>query len=80
MNLSTGFTFDAAHQIHRPPIRLTKAEIVRGGHAFDVEFALTWSCYEPTADGRPCGRCDSCLLRREGFAETGLPHPLPYAA
>jgi 7-cyano-7-deazaguanine synthase len=62
-------------RIHTPLIHLTKAEIIRRGTALGVDFALTWSCYEPRPDGRPCGLCDSCLLRRKGFTEAGLPDP-----
>ena len=65
-------------KIHTPLIRMTKAEIIKRGRAFGVDLSLTWSCYEPTPDGRPCGRCDSCLLRKKGFAEAGLADPLPY--
>jgi len=67
-------------RIHAPLIRMTKAEIILTGHALGVDFSLTWSCYEPTADGRPCGLCDSCTLRKKGFAEAGLTDPLCYAA
>ena len=67
-------------RIHAPLIRMTKAEIIRTGHALGVDFSLPWSCYEPTADGRPCGLCDSCTLRKKGFAEAGLTDPLCYAA
>jgi Queuosine biosynthesis protein QueC len=59
---------------------MTKAEIIRTGHALGVDFSLTWSCYEPTADGRPGGLCDSCTLRKKGFAEAGLTDPLCYGA
>jgi len=65
-------------RIHAPLIRLTKAEIIRTGHALGVDFSLTWSCYEPTADGRACGLCDSCTLRKKGFAEAGFTDPLCY--
>jgi 7-cyano-7-deazaguanine synthase len=65
--------------IHTPLIRMTKAEIIRTGHALGVDFSLTWSCYEPTPDGRACGLCDSCALRKKGFTEAGLTDPLPYA-
>ena len=65
--------------IHTPLIRMTKAEIVRRGAALGVDFGLTWSCYEPEPDGRACGLCDSCLLRRKGFAEAGLADPVPAA-
>jgi 7-cyano-7-deazaguanine synthase len=66
-------------RIHTPLIRLTKAEIIRRGAALGVDFGLTWSCYEPQPDGRACGLCDSCLLRRKGFSEAGLPDPVPTA-
>jgi 7-cyano-7-deazaguanine synthase len=65
--------------IHTPLIRLTKAQIVRRGTELGVDFGLTWSCYEPQPDGRACGLCDSCLLRRKGFAEAGLRDPVPAA-
>jgi 7-cyano-7-deazaguanine synthase len=66
-------------RIHAPLIRLTKGEIVARGHALGVDFSLTWSCYEPAPDGRACGACDSCVLRKKGFAEAGLPDPVPVA-
>ncbi len=66
-------------RIHTPLIRMTKAEIIRAGHALGVDFSLTWSCYEPTSDGRACGRCDSCALRKKGFVEAGSTDPLLYA-
>ncbi len=65
-------------RIHTPLIRLTKSEIVKLGAALGVDFRLTHSCYDPGPDGRPCGECDSCLLRRKGFAEAGVPDPLEY--
>lgn len=80
-NLATkaGVEGTSRFTIHTPLIRLTKAEIVRRGQALGVDFALTWSCYEPEPDGRACGCCDSCLLRKKGFAEAGLEDPLPTA-
>jgi len=63
-------------RIHTPLISLTKGQIVRRGAELGVDFALTWSCYEPQPDGRACGLCDSCLLRRKGFAEAGLSDPV----
>jgi 7-cyano-7-deazaguanine synthase len=66
-------------KIHTPLIRMTKAEIISKGHALGLDFSLTWSCYEPTPDGKACGLCDSCLLRKKGFAEAGLTDPLPSA-
>jgi 7-cyano-7-deazaguanine synthase len=62
--------------IHTPLIRMTKAEIVQRGTELGVDFSLTWSCYEPQPDGHACGLCDSCLLRRKGFAEAGLRDPV----
>ncbi len=61
--------------IHTPLIHLTKAQIIQHGAALGVDFALTWSCYDPTPDGRPCGACDSCILRENGFADAGIPDP-----
>ena len=66
--------------IHAPLIRMTKSEIVRTAVALGVPLEATWSCYEPSADGAACGRCDSCLLRRRGFADAGLVDPLRYAS
>ena len=81
-NLATkaGVEGKSRFKIHTPLIRLTKAEIIKKGHALGVDFGLTWSCYEPAPDGRACALCDSCLLRKKGFAEAGLIDPLPYAA
>jgi 7-cyano-7-deazaguanine synthase len=62
--------------IHTPLIRLTKAEIVRRGHELGVDFGLTWSCYDPRPDGRPCGTCDACILRAKGFDEASVSDPL----
>ncbi len=80
-NLATkaGVERKSKFKIHTPLIRMTKAEIIRTGHTLDVDFAATWSCYEPAPDGRACGLCDSCLLRKKGFTEAGLSDPLPYA-
>jgi 7-cyano-7-deazaguanine synthase len=63
-------------RIWAPLQQLTKAGIVRLGHELGVDFAITHSCYDPGADGRPCQRCDSCQLRARGFAEAGMPDPL----
>jgi 7-cyano-7-deazaguanine synthase len=64
--------------IHAPLVDLTKGEIVRRGHALGLDYALTWSCYDPQG-GAACGRCDSCVHRRRGFLEAGLPDPTRYA-
>jgi 7-cyano-7-deazaguanine synthase len=65
--------------IHAPLIRMSKAEIIRTGTKLGVDYAITHSCYDP-AGTLACGRCDSCLLRKKGFAEAGLPDPTRYAA
>ena len=77
-NLATraGVEGKARLSIHTPLIHLTKAEIIRRGLDLGVDYALTSSCYDPGPDGRPCGQCDSCLLRQKGFAEAGVPDPL----
>ena len=62
-------------RVHAPLLQMTKAQIVREGVRLGVDFALTWSCYDPTPAGPPCGRCDACVLRREGFAGAGVPDP-----
>lgn len=63
-------------KVHTPLLRLSKAGIVRLGKKLGVDFSLTHSCYDPKKGGRPCGRCDSCLLRAKGFHEAGVPDPL----
>ena len=65
-----------AFTVHAPLITLSKADIIRRGLALGVDYGLTHSCYDPLPDGRPCRRCDSCVLRAKGFAEAGLPDPL----
>jgi len=65
--------------IHGPLIHLSKAETIRLAGRLGVDLALTHSCYDPTPDGLACGACDSCRLRRKGFAEAGLPDPARYA-
>jgi 7-cyano-7-deazaguanine synthase len=62
-------------RIEAPLLHLTKAEIIERGRALGVDYALTHSCYDPGADGRACGTCDSCLLRARGFEELGLVDP-----
>jgi 7-cyano-7-deazaguanine synthase len=66
-------------RIHTPLIALTKAEIIRKGLEFGVDYGLTSSCYDPSPTGKPCGQCDSCMLRQKGFRENGLADPLQYA-
>ena len=59
-------------RIHTPLLDLTKAGIVKLGRELGLDFGLTFSCYDPGADGRACGQCDACLLRRKGFDEAGI--------
>jgi 7-cyano-7-deazaguanine synthase len=59
-----------------PLVHLTKADIIRRGLALGLDYGLTHSCYDPAPDGRPCRRCDSCMLRAAGFAEAGAIDPL----
>jgi 7-cyano-7-deazaguanine synthase len=66
--------------VHAPLIKLTKAQIIRQGIALGVDCSITHSCYDPSADGRACGTCDSCLLRKKGFAEAGVRDPTLYSA
>lgn len=66
----------ARFHVHTPLISLSKAEIIARGAALGLDYGLTHSCYDPLPGGRPCGRCDSCLLRARGFAEAGIPDPL----
>lgn len=68
----------AALKIHTPLITLSKAEIIRLGLSLGVDYSLTHSCYDPRPEGGPCGACDSCLLRRAGFAAAGVADPLIY--
>jgi 7-cyano-7-deazaguanine synthase len=66
-------------RIHAPLITMSKAEIIRKGMELGVDFSLTHSCYDPTADGLACGECDSCRIRLEGFRSAGLEDPISYA-
>jgi len=65
-------------RIHTPLITLTKAQIIRRGVELGLDYSVTHSCYDPDPAGRACGRCDSCLLRRKGFLEAGVPDPTSY--
>jgi 7-cyano-7-deazaguanine synthase len=66
--------------IHAPLIDLSKADIIRAGNRLGVDYGLTVSCYQADAEGRACGVCDSCRLRREGFAAAGVTDPTRYRA
>jgi 7-cyano-7-deazaguanine synthase len=78
-NLATKRAVEGAPiAIEAPLVRMSKAEIVRQGHALGVDFALTVSCYEADAEGRACGECDACRLRREGFRAARIADPTRY--
>ena len=78
-NLATKAGVEGARfKIHAPLSGMTKADIIREGTRLGVDYGMTHSCYDPDAQGRACGRCDSCLLRKKGFQEAGVPDPTPY--
>jgi 7-cyano-7-deazaguanine synthase len=75
-NLGTRAGVEGARfRVHTPLITLSKAEIIRRGLDLGLDYGLTHSCYDPL-DGRPCGRCDSCVLRTRGFRDAGVTDPL----
>jgi 7-cyano-7-deazaguanine synthase len=80
-NLATqaGVEGESRFRVHTPLITLSKAQIVARALELGVDLSLTWSCYEPEPDGRACGLCDSCLLRKKGFAEARIDDPVPSA-
>ncbi len=79
-NLATKAAVEGATlTLHTPIIDLTKADIIRRGSALGVDYALTVSCYQADQDGRACGVCDSCRLRKAGFASAGIADPTRYA-
>jgi 7-cyano-7-deazaguanine synthase len=65
-------------RVHAPLSGMTKADIIREGVRLGVDYGMTHSCYDPDAQGRACGRCDSCALRRRGFEQAGVPDPTRY--
>jgi 7-cyano-7-deazaguanine synthase len=79
-NLGTRGGIDGTNPItiRAPLLRMTKAEIIQQGLSFGVDYAGTVSCYDPTDDGKACGDCDACQLRRKGFADAGVPDPTRY--
>ncbi|MEX0938655.1 MAG: 7-cyano-7-deazaguanine synthase QueC [Pirellulales bacterium] len=79
-NLATkaGVEGSLRFRIHAPLIDLTKAEIIRRGMELGVDYGLTHSCYDPDPEGRACGRCDACQLRRTGFQDAGITDPIDY--
>jgi 7-cyano-7-deazaguanine synthase len=80
-NLATraGVEGRARLTIHAPLIDLTKGQIIELGRTLGVDYSMTTSCYDPTTDGRACGRCDACVLRRKGFEDAGMKDPVEYA-
>ena len=80
-NIATKAAVEGAgrFRVHAPLMHMKKSAIIRRGHALNVDYARTHSCYDPV-HGRACGRCDACILRARGFAEAGLPDPTRYAA
>jgi 7-cyano-7-deazaguanine synthase len=80
-NLATRAGVEGARfTVHTPLMSLDKAGIIRLGASLGVDYALTHSCYDPSAAGLACGACDSCQLRAKGFREAGVPDPTRYAA
>ncbi|WP_163782867.1 7-cyano-7-deazaguanine synthase QueC [Myxococcus vastator] len=78
-NLATKAGVEGARfTVHAPLSGLTKADIIREGVKLGVDYGLTHSCYDPDTQGRACGRCDSCVLRKKGFEEAGVPDPTRY--
>ena len=63
-------------QIRAPLLQLTKSQIIQRGAELGVDYAMTWSCYDPGSDGLPCSLCDSCRFRQKGFEEAGIDDPL----
>ncbi|MBW1705808.1 MAG: 7-cyano-7-deazaguanine synthase QueC [Deltaproteobacteria bacterium] len=63
-------------KIRTPLINMTKADIIREGIELGIDYGMTHSCYDPSPEGMPCGRCDSCLLRKKGFREAGITDPV----
>lgn len=71
-------TREGGFTVHAPLIELTKAQIIELGTKLGIDYGITHSCYDPSADGAACGRCDACQLRKKGFAEAGIPDPTRY--
>ena len=65
-------------QIHRPLVDMSKAQIIELGHSLGIDYKKTISCYQASNDGKACGKCESCELRRKGFSENGLPDETLY--
>ena len=67
------------YRVRAPLLELSKADIIRRGVDLGIDYGLTWSCYDPSPSGLACGSCDSCILRRRGFAEAGFEDPIASA-
>jgi 7-cyano-7-deazaguanine synthase len=79
-NLATKVTVSGKQKIiiQVPLIKMSKAQIIQKGIELGVDYSLTHSCYDPTSQGRACGKCDACLLRLKGFRDAGMKDPIPY--
>ncbi len=79
-NLATkaGVEGQGQFRIHTPLIHLTKVKILQLGQTLGIDYRLTLSCYDPDSEGRSCGHCDSCLIRKDGFQAAGMLDPTPY--
>jgi 7-cyano-7-deazaguanine synthase len=78
-NIGTRMGAQGVHiTIHAPLINLTKADIIKRGTDLGIDYSLTHSCYDPSPEGQACGRCDSCLFRKRGFSDAGIPDPTKY--
>jgi 7-cyano-7-deazaguanine synthase len=79
-NLATkaGVEGQGRFRVHAPLLQLRKDEIIRRGLELGVDYSQTWSCYDPTPDGRSCGACDSCRLRLDAFSRVGIADPIRY--
>lgn len=80
-NLATKIAVEGRQRIriHTPLMNMSKAQIIQSGVRLGVNYAMTHSCYDPMDDGKACGQCDSCILRRKGFVEAGVEDPTVYA-
>ena len=81
-NLATRMSVQEKRKIciHAPLIHMTKSDIIKKGLSMGVDYSLTYSCYNPGRTGLACGKCDSCMLRKKGFAQAGISDPTRYAA
>lgn len=78
-NVGTKAGVEGNHfKIHTPLIHMTKAQIIQKGFTLGVDYSITKSCYDPTPNGKACGKCDSCFIRKKGFTEAGIPDPTVY--